>query len=93
MDKRIVLQRIRENEWTVLVVNPRGEIRDVISLPSEPTPEKLSNITKDHRDSGIRCLRKPRLGEKELDAIIKKVVEALLWAKGHEVKPGTNFPK
>jgi hypothetical protein len=93
MDKKIVLQRIKENEWTVLVVNSQGEIRDMIGLPSEPTPEILSNITKDHKDSGIRCLQKCNLTEKELDKIIKNVVEGLLWAKDHEVKPGANFPK
>ena len=92
LDTRSILETIEDNEWTILVVNRSGSVDAVIGVGSLPTNEMLRHIAEQHTESGFRCLQKGKLTELDLREIIREIVEALEWAKKHNLRPGANFP-
>jgi hypothetical protein len=92
IDTKTALKIIAGNEYTVLVVSPDGEIQELITLTSMPTPEIIMQISENNKGNAYRILQKSSLTETELRKEIESLVEAIEWAKTHKLKWGENFP-
>ena len=84
IDLSLVIDMIAEKEWTVLVIDPKGSIREAIPFDSSPTAEwgyqNKSRLT----GCGVKYVPRSTLTTAELQGIIDEVVNAIKLMDDYE---------
>jgi len=91
------MQSIRNYPITILAVDIKGNIKACISLQDSPSSlNDFSNLVKSKtkKRCGVKIVDQDKdITEADVRRKIQDSVEALKYAKIHELKPGINIPK
>lgn len=93
--KEEVIAQVRENYETMLAIDINGVIQKCVTINSKLTVDdyfKLITSDKNKECSISFILRDENFNETMLYQKIHESVDALEYAKAHELRPGVNFP-
>ena len=93
MEKAEVLRGVANSEYTFIFVDELGSIRDAVHLNRMPTAEDMLEFKAQHHNQICRCFVKATLTETDLDRLVAEMAADFKWARGHNLRPGTNFRK
>jgi hypothetical protein len=94
MDINTVINKIASNYCTIMIVDDAGDIKELVELETNPTPEVIVSIAVKYKDksSGSKIIRRSKLTREQLEKIINDIVEAIKWSRNNDTKPGINIP-
>jgi hypothetical protein len=84
MKKEAALEAIASNEWTVLVINADGTLKEVAGLKCPPGPMWAHERREQLRGCAVRDVPKRILTMVELDELIAEAVSAIKLFRDYE---------
>ena len=84
LDLSLVIEMIAEKEWTVLVIDPRGSIREAIPFDSSPTAEWGYENRSRFAGCGVKYVPRSILTKDDLQGLINDVVDTIKLIRDYE---------
>ncbi len=86
-----VIETVKHNFLTALVVDIAGEIRAIETLTRWPTAEEIVEIGKRYRGYGFQFIEQKAMTAEDLQKEIDSLAKGLKLNKAGKLKPGANL--